>query len=475
VLGAFLLPNAFGDAYSYLEVIEAMRGKVVGGTFSVADLYGFWLPLYQVVCAAVSAVCGHPFYVSKLVSAVCGTGVCLLVYQITLRLTASRLLSLAAFAAAALSPLHILYSAASLTDVPHGLAVAASLYLALTKRWNAASLCAAAAGLMRVESWMLVALLPALQFLAQRRVSLAACGVLTVAPALWLFICRQATGDPLAYFAARNRYIVEYAAANSAVAVFTAARLHLDAVRLLASTTLPVLTGCLAGAGAVFGRLARQPFEGASLNLFAVVAACAFFFSNLGFLILAYFTGNQPEIWTRYGLILFALGLPVLAWTFQALSRERPRRMLLLAAAVLGAFIWQARTQVAEVANCVSDESARAVIAVYLRDVHRQRPDLRIVCDEGSLRFRSGLPPERFINPAGLPADAGEFLNRLRADGAGYVVCNNWEVSTLTRLFPGLGKGLGGGPFRLVSQAASPPSGLNFWVYRFEAAAQAGK
>ncbi len=27
VLGAFLLPNAFGDAYSYLEIIEAMPIK----------------------------------------------------------------------------------------------------------------------------------------------------------------------------------------------------------------------------------------------------------------------------------------------------------------------------------------------------------------------------------------------------------------------------------------------------------------
>ena len=32
ILGAFLLPNAFGDAYSYLEIIEAMRSKMAAGT-----------------------------------------------------------------------------------------------------------------------------------------------------------------------------------------------------------------------------------------------------------------------------------------------------------------------------------------------------------------------------------------------------------------------------------------------------------
>jgi hypothetical protein len=475
LLGAFLLPNAFGDAYSYLEAIEAMRARMAGGTFAVADLFGFWLPLYQFVCAAASTVFGHPFYVSKLVSAACGAGVCLLVYQVTLRLTANRLLSLAAFAAVALSPLHVLYSTSSLTDVPHALPVMASLYAALTKRWNAAAACAAAAGLMRVESWMLVALLPALQLLAQRRVSLAACGLLTLAPALWLLICWQATGDPLAYFAVRNRYVVEYAAANPIVTTFSAARLGLDAARLFASMTLPVLAGCLAGAAVVSGRLVRQPFEGASLNLFPVVAAGAFFFSNLGFLILAYFTGNQPDIWTRYGLILFALGLPALAWTLQAVSRERPGRMLLLGVTTLAAFLWQARTQVAEVANCVSDESARITIAEQLKDLHHHQPDLRIVCEDGNVRFLSGLPPAKFINPSGLPANRDELLSRLRADGAGYVVCANWEASTLTRLFPELREGAGGDSFRLVSHADSPPSGLKFWVYWFAGGSAAGK
>jgi hypothetical protein len=39
ILGAFLLPNAFGDAYTYLEYIEAMRSKMADGTFAIKDLY----------------------------------------------------------------------------------------------------------------------------------------------------------------------------------------------------------------------------------------------------------------------------------------------------------------------------------------------------------------------------------------------------------------------------------------------------
>src|SRR5215510_15409837 len=150
ILGAFLLPNAFGDAYSYLAAIESMRSKMADGTFAIKDLHGFWFPMYQFTCAFISFLFGHTFYVAKLVSALCGTGVCALVYQITLRLTDHRPLSLLAFALAALNPLHILYSSSSLTDIPHGFLVMAALYSVLEKRWKTAAVFAAAASLMRV-------------------------------------------------------------------------------------------------------------------------------------------------------------------------------------------------------------------------------------------------------------------------------------------------------------------------------------
>src|SRR5262245_26484954 len=240
ILGALLLPNAFGDAYTYLEYIEAMRSKMADGTFAVRDLHGFWLPMYQFICAAASLLFGNTFYVAKLVSALCGVGICLLVYQISLRLTDHRPLSLLAFALAALNPLHIFYSSSSLTDIPHGFLLMASLYFALEKRWKTAAVFAAAAGFMRVESWMLIALLPALQFLFQRRVSLWAFSIMIISPLLWFYICWIATGNALDYFVARNRYITAYAAANPSVMTFSSQRLILDRDRLLVSTNLAV-------------------------------------------------------------------------------------------------------------------------------------------------------------------------------------------------------------------------------------------
>ena len=103
ILAAFLLPNEEGDPYSYLQAIEIMRASIAGGTFTLSELFGFWLPLYQFICALISVVVGHPLYVAKLVSALCGTGVCLLVFQVSMQLTANRMLSLLAFALIAAS------------------------------------------------------------------------------------------------------------------------------------------------------------------------------------------------------------------------------------------------------------------------------------------------------------------------------------------------------------------------------------
>src|SRR5262245_66536449 len=63
ILGAFLLPNAFGDAYSYLGAIEAMRSKMADGTFAIKDMHGFWFPMYQFTCAFISFFFGTSFYV----------------------------------------------------------------------------------------------------------------------------------------------------------------------------------------------------------------------------------------------------------------------------------------------------------------------------------------------------------------------------------------------------------------------------
>ncbi|HEX5081127.1 MAG TPA: glycosyltransferase family 39 protein, partial [Blastocatellia bacterium] len=290
ILGAFLLPNAFGDAYSYFEYIEGMRSKMASGTFAIKDLHGFWFPMYQFTCAVISLVFGHTFYVAKLVSALCGIGVCLLIYQISMRLTDHRPFSLLAFTLTALNPLHVLYSSSSMTDIPHAFMVMASLYFVMGKRWKVAAVFAAAGGFMRIESWMLIALLPALQFLFQRRVSLAALGITLISPLFWFYICWKATGSALAYFEIRNRYLAEHIAANPAVTVFSQQRLFLDARRLFISTNLAVLLSCVAAVWMSLRRMIAGNMDWrkcGTAELAGVTATNVFFFSNLGFLLLA--------------------------------------------------------------------------------------------------------------------------------------------------------------------------------------------
>jgi hypothetical protein len=468
ILGAFLLPNAFGDAYTYFEYIEGMRLKMANGTFAVKDLLGFWFPMYQFTCAVISLVFGHTFYVAKLVSALGGIGVCLLVYQISMRLTDHRPISLLAFTLTALNPLHVLYSSSSMTDIPHAFLVMAGLYFVLGKRWKVAAVFAAAAGFMRIESWTLIALLPALQFLFQRRFSLTALGITLISPLFWFYICWKATGSALAYFEMRNRYLAEYTAAKPAVTVFSQQRLFLDAGRLFVSTNLAVLLSCVAAVRMSLHRMIAGNMDwqtSGTADLAGVTATNVFFFANLGFLVLAYFTGSQPEIWSRYGLLFFTLGLPVTAWTFLALSKRRSK--IIMAAVALVVFAYHTKDQVAETVSCLADESARMDIAAYLKDARKNDPSLRIYCDDGNVRFLSELPHDRFLTASSLHSDPDAMLRKFDEAGVKYVVSTSWETSVVTKLFPKLSKGEGDDVFHPVTHARSKHSGLEFWVYRF--------
>src|ERR1043166_8368715 len=115
ILGAFFLPNAFGDAYVYIRDIGTFSTKISNGTFGVTDLFGFWLPLYQFISALLNVAVRNGFYSGKIVSASFGAGSCILVYAIAFRLTYDRRVALATFLLIALNPLHIFYSASAMT------------------------------------------------------------------------------------------------------------------------------------------------------------------------------------------------------------------------------------------------------------------------------------------------------------------------------------------------------------------------
>ncbi len=461
VLAVFFLPNAFGDAYSYLHDVDVLSAKMANGTFSVKDLFGFWLPLYQLISSLISAVAGHPFYVARLVSALSGAGVCLLIYRIASRLTSDRRLSLAAFGLAALNPLHIFYSASALTDIPHSFLAMACLDAMMGKRVKTASVWAAAAGLARVESWMSILLLPAWQFLRDRKISLSTFAIPLLAPAIWLCLSRIASGNFFTYFIERHRYVADYTAANPAVAVFSFQRASLDAVRLIDSANFAVLAGCLAGAWLAARRLKGPGFMEAVRGQLDLIAANVFFLANLGFILLAYLTGNQPEIWSRYGLLLFSLGLPVLAWTFKAIEASPLRLRVRLAAVVLAVFFLQMSAQVVETLATARNENSKTEIGLYLRKLHLQHPDRRFLCDDVAVRYASGIPWEKFVHQWGFPSDPAAWEARLRSEKVGYLTCGGKEVSAAAKLFPELREGKGNRLFR-------PVKGFKrkVWVYQ---------
>src|SRR5438552_72562 len=66
ILGAFWLPNAFGDAYVYIQEIGTLSTKLSTGAFRLTDLFGFWLPLYQFLSAIVNIPFKNCFYSGKL-------------------------------------------------------------------------------------------------------------------------------------------------------------------------------------------------------------------------------------------------------------------------------------------------------------------------------------------------------------------------------------------------------------------------
>src|SRR6266550_3269354 len=74
IAGAFFLPNAFGDAYVYIRVIGTMSTKLSNGTLALTDLYGFWLPLYQLISAVANIFIRNGFYAGKIVAALFGIG-----------------------------------------------------------------------------------------------------------------------------------------------------------------------------------------------------------------------------------------------------------------------------------------------------------------------------------------------------------------------------------------------------------------
>jgi len=302
LLGAFFLPNTFGDAYVYIRDIGNLSIRIKAGTFAITDLYGFWLPLYQFISALINVFLGNGFYTGKIVAALFGVGVCLLVYAITLQLVGHKRAAFLAFLLIALSPLHILTSTSALTDVPHAFLVLAALYFVQKKRWLVAAIFAALAGLTRVESWMLIALIPALQFWKERKVSLAAFLIMMLPPLFWFWVSWKAAGDWLATFKVRQQYHDWLLIQNPALGHFSFAGALKDGAMFLSGADIAVFCAAVVAGWLVFKPLKNSTDKhNRALNIEFVAPVLLFVSAFFTLLVVAYLTHQQPIIFPRYG------------------------------------------------------------------------------------------------------------------------------------------------------------------------------
>ena len=479
ILGAFFLPNAFGDAYVYIQEIGTLSTKLSTGVFRLTDLFGFWLPLYQFLSAVVNVPFKNGFYSGKLVAALFGVGSCLFVYAISFRLTANRTAAMLTFLLIALNPLHIFYSASAMTDVPHAFFVLAALYFVLSGNWIVAAAFGALAGFTRVESWMLIAVIPLIRLIRERRISVVALLILIVPPLFWFYISWQATGNWLACFVQRQEYHDWLLRMNPSIAQFSARQILKDVATLLVSSDVAVLVACFGAVWFVVRHLPQIVRRGnssdeaigatgaqASSLAISMLAPVVFFFAFLGLLFVAYLTHQQPIIFPRYGLILFSLGLPILAWTFLKVSKDKPRVGRRLLISIIAICVFDASVQFAGAVGTLNQYHAQRTIADYLRDHFDPRSSARIFCDDGTVRVLSGIPEERFVTSANAPKERDGFLSFLDQNNVEYLIVVETERSKPFELFPWSEYNEPIGDFQSIMHAHTKFLSTNLHVYR---------
>ncbi len=467
IVGAFALPNAFGDAYVYIRDIGTMSTKLSSGAFALTDLYGFWLPLYQFISAVLNIFIGNGFYAGKIVSALFGVGSCLLIYSITLRLTVSHKAALFGFLLIALNPLHITYAASAMTDVPHAFFVLASLYFVLRRGWIVAAIFGALAGLTRVESWMFLALIPAIQFVHERRISITTLLVLIVPPLFWFYVSWKATGNWLACFVQRQYYHDWLLAANPALAHFSLAGVLRDTAILIVSTGTAVLISAFV-AGWILGRRLPRSLskQGLPEDLQRILAPLVFFFAFLSLLVTAYLTHQQPMIFPRYGLLLFSLGIPILGWTILRVGEQKPRWAQRIVLCVLVLCFVDGSIQLASAVGSLNQTNAQRAVADYLQTHYEPNSKAFVFSDEGTVSVMSGIPEGRVLTSSDVPKDRAAFLAVLKEKNVEYLVFVSKGDSTLAKLFPELSNGTGNTLFEPVMHSNSRFLRMDIWLYR---------
>jgi hypothetical protein len=407
IWGVWYFPTAEQDGYSDAETIARFSADIAAGTFGFSHLYGFWLPLFQLVAAIPNIWLHNPLLAGDLVSGFCGAVACVLAFAVSLRLAHSISLACLAYVLVLLSPIHLLYSSACMTDVPFGCLLLASLLFVLRNQWTAAMVVAAIAGGVRVEAWPLIPLLPLLQFIKEKRVSVIGVIVLVAPPLLWLVVSQSARGDWFAFFKDRVVYQKHYMDFYPSRRGFALAdvRRDLDLLTFGANRIL-FIAGLIAGLFLLFkAGWRRKDFWGAfvTVSYFAVV---------LAFLVLGYVTKRQPIWLPRYGLFALVLGAPLLSWLIRQLLDSSWPRWIGTAGVSLAIFLCalEACSQFSVIPKVLGDFRAHARIAQTLKESMQQTNESGSRCfsDDVSVRVLSGLPAARIVQSYDAPPQAWE-------------------------------------------------------------------
>ncbi|HEX3145148.1 MAG TPA: hypothetical protein VHQ64_14345, partial [Pyrinomonadaceae bacterium] len=247
---------------------------------------------------------------------------------------------------------------------------------------------------------------------------------------------------------------------NPAIAHFSPVNVLKDTATLLVSTDIAVLIASFAAAWFVIKRAReiRNPTvrEGAASYPASVdeagtlpdgrvstknaaqgvLSPVIFFFAFLGLLVAAYLTHQQPIIFPRYGLILFTLGLPILAWTFRHIRNSRPQIARTVLIGVIVILALDASIQFAGAVGTIKQYRAQRAVADYLRDHFDLRAAGKVFCDDGTVRVLSGIPEARFVTSSQAPRDAGAFPSFLQSAEVEYLVLVNTPSSNPATTVP---------------------------------------
>src|SRR5260370_6573717 len=244
---------------------------------------------------------------------------------------------------------------------------------------------------------------------------------------------------PLPSFHAHNQYMVASLTAHPEFAHLNLDRLWIDGNRIAYGMNVAVLFGCLSALWLLW-RAWRNRIDRTEPMKFNNLLICAiFFFAYFGFIVFTYLKKNNTDIWPRYGLILFSLGLPMLAYSAQQFFKRRYAAAQAIFGIAIFAGLVQIKTQTEDFARFITQKTRPEAIANYLRQEYANDPSIRIFCDSPEVRVMSGIPGDHFYHSffEGLPKDPAGFIGFLRAKHINFLmVPEEDETSTPSQLFP---------------------------------------